>query len=168
MSTISYMTPYEILNTIMSFNTKPTPTALLIKYRFGDRYDGIRTIYEINLLKEEMEKSKKKYDEVCCQSRKERNECYKIISEQEELCAQLKKSNGACFGCFHWKIIEEHEEYVEDYYRMDSEYKSKYEEAEHEYRKELSKKEGWIDEFNEECERDYDDWREREYNMYYS
>ncbi len=163
MATISSMLPYEILNMIMSFNLTPTPTALLIKYSFGELYYGTRTIYEINLLREKMEKAKEKYNEVCIESRKERSECYKKISELEKLCAtQCKTSNR---GCFHPNEIECEEEEVEDYYRYESKYKSKYLAAEDEYRKELSKKEGWEDEYNEECDRDCQDWNERAYNM---
>jgi len=148
----------------MSFNLTPTPTALLIKYRFSERYYGIRTIYEINVMKEEMEKAKEKYDEVCSETRKERSECYKRISELEKLCAaQCKTSNR---GCFHSNEIECEEDNVEDLDRYESKYKSIYESVKDEYRKELSKKEGWEDEYNEECDRDCQDWNERAYNMY--
>lgn len=156
--------PEDIVNMIVSYNLTPSPTALLIKYRFSERYYGIRTIYEINLLKEEMEKAKEKYDEVCSESRKERSECYKKISDLEELCsAQCKTSNRACF---HPNEIECEEEEVEDLYRYESKYKSKYLAAEDKYREELSKKEGWEDEYNEECDRDYQQWNELAYNMY--
>lgn len=153
--------PEEIVNMIVSYNLTPSPTALLIKYRFGERYYGTRTIYEINLLREKMEKAKEKYDEVCIESRKERSECYKKISDLEELCAaQCKTANR---GCFHPNEIECEEEEVEDLYRYESKYKSKYLDAEDKYREELSKKEGWEDEYNEERERDYQAWNERAY-----
>lgn len=153
----------DIVKMIMSYDLKPTPTALLIKFRFGERYYGTRTIYEINLLREKMEKAKEKYDEVCIQSKRERSECYKRISDLEKLCAaQCKEANR---GCCHSNEIECEEEYVEDYYRYDSEYKSKYRIAEDEYREELSKKEGWEDEYKEECERNYQAWNELAYNM---
>lgn len=153
--------PEEIVNMIVSYNLTPSPTALLIKYRFGERYYGTRTIYEINLLREKMEKAKEKYDEVCIESRKERSECYKKISDLEELCeAQCKTANR---GCFHPNEIECEEEEVEDLYRYESKYKSKYLAAEDKYREELSKKEGWEDEYNEELERDYQAWNESFY-----
>ena len=153
--------PEEIVNKIVSYNLTPSPAALLIKYRFGERYYGTRTIYEINLLREKMEKAKEKYDEVCIESRKERSECYKKISDLEELCAaQCKTANR---GCFHPNEIECEEEEVEDLYRYESKYKSKYLDAEDKYREELSKKEGWEDEYNEECDRECQEWNERAY-----
>jgi hypothetical protein len=153
--------PEDIVRMILSYDLTPSPTALLIKYRFGERYYGTRTIYEINVLKEEMEKAKKKYDEVCSESRKGRSECFKRISELDELCAaQCKEPNR---GCCHSNEIECEEEYVDDYYRFDSKYKSMYDSAKHKYTKEIAKKEGWDDEYSEECDRDFQNWSESMY-----
>jgi hypothetical protein len=180
--TVLSILPDEIINMIVSYNLTPTPTALIIQNRFDYYYDGVRTIYEINILKEAMEEDKKKYEEAQSKYSKYRRECYDKISEQEKLCTDdckriLQEHLNTCTStpstcnrryiaydckfknngrCSHYYKIEREQEDIDEYDYHEREYESKYNMAEHEYTKEIAKKEGWIDEYNENREREYE------------
>lgn len=174
--------PDEIVNMIISYNLKISPTAELIKERFSRYYDGVLTIYEINALKELMDKASKDRDDASSNFRKYRSECYSRIREQQELCGEecerileehlhecTAKPNKCtkryvayvceyeCNGrCSHYFKIQQEEEDIEDYNYREGEFASKYHTTENEYKRELAKKEGWLDEYLEDCENAYE------------
>jgi uncharacterized membrane-anchored protein YhcB (DUF1043 family) len=69
-----------------------SPTAKLIKERFSHWYDGKLTIYEINAIKEEMDKAKYELDKFRDEIYENKYELVCSLREQRRLC----KSNDEC------------------------------------------------------------------------
>lgn len=181
--------PEEMINLIISYNMKPTETSLLIRDRFGPNYDGIRTIYEINDLKEEMDNAEREYNKTVSKYRPYLIECYDKLSAQEKLCTaeckqrlqehlnicadcnmeyvgydcEYKDDNGRCS---HYIIMRSQEEDIDHYEYINRKYLSIYNVAKDKYTREVAKKDGTFDEYIEEMERLYEQ-EAREALMYY-
>ena len=70
----------------------PTPIARLISERFSNWYDGKLTIYEIDAIKEKMDKAENDLDRYRDEIRDNRYELLDSLREQKRLC----KSNDEC------------------------------------------------------------------------
>ena len=181
--------PYsEIIDGSKWKSLDPSPIAKLIKSRFGPWYTGKLTIYEINSIKEEMDKVKNNLDtyedeiynnkcELLDSLRKQRMLCKSSTECEEKLDAHLNICNG-CDGkykctknyisydcrfkengrCSHYYEIEHIEERLEDYEYVIHEYNSSYIDLQISYERALADKENRLDEYEQQLEDDWDDY----------
>ena len=164
---------------------EPTPIARLISGRFGQWYDGKLTIYEINAIKEKMDKAKYELDayrdkvwddmwDLNDSLRKQRMLCKSSTECSEKLDAHLNTCNGkykckkefVAYNCqfeengrcSHYYEIENLEEQLENFEYIIDEDTSRYHDLHYEYERALAVKENRLDEYQQQLEDDYDDW----------
>lgn len=181
--------PYcDILNGGKWKPLDPSPVAKLIKSRFGPWYTGKLTIYEINSIKEKMDKVKNNLEayedeiynnkcELIDSLRKQRMLCESSTECVEKLDAHLNICDGyngkyKCTKnyvsydcgfkdngrCSHYYEIERIEERLEDYQYVIDEYTSRYYDLQYEYERALADKENRLKEYQQQLEDDFDYW----------
>jgi uncharacterized membrane-anchored protein YhcB (DUF1043 family) len=175
--------PYsDILNGSKWKSLDISPVAKLIKSRFGPWYTGKLTIYEINSIKEKMDKVKNNLDtyedeiynnkcELVDSLRKQRMLCKSSTECTEKLDAHLNTCDGCTKNyvsydcrfkengrCSHYYEIEHIEERLEDYQYVIDEYTSSYHDLQYEYERALADKENRLKEYQQQLEDDFDDW----------
>jgi len=161
------------------------PIAKHIRYRFGDRYYGKLTIYELLSLKERMTNAEKELEAYRTDVREERRRLERSISQQSLLCRSspqcqekleehLKvcdstykcskdfvayecqfKKNGRCS---HYYEIEHIEEDLGDVDYFLDDYKQKYQKLKNEYERQLAMKENRIDEYDQQMDYEWDEY----------
>ena len=161
------------------------PIAYLIRYRFGDRYYGKLTIYELDSLKERMTNAKRELEAYRTDVREERRRLERSINEQSLLCksspqcqAELEehlkvcdsaykctkdfvayecqfKNNGRCSHYYEIEHIEEDLGNIE--YSIDD-YKQKYQHLKMEYERALATKENRLEEYDQQIEYEWDQY----------
>jgi hypothetical protein len=152
------------------------PVAKLIKNRFGPWYNGPLTVYELDVIKEKMEKAEKQLRDYEKEVRGERHDYIRKIRQQQEMCGdecvrELEEHLKVCKGingkykctkdfvfhdcqfnsengrCSHYYEIEELETELGLCDESIYDFKRKYIFLEREYQKQLAIKENRSEEY---------------------
>ena len=94
--------PYsEILNGSKWRSLKRSPVANLIEFRFGDWYNGKLTIYELNTMKEKIEKKRKSLENYTEKMWPRLSQVRELIREQSNLCSsRVVDTTAPLYGFF--------------------------------------------------------------------
>ena len=184
--------PYiEILNGGKWRLLKRSPVAELINFRFSRDvcgYNGKLTIYELDEMKEQIEKKRKSLEEYRVKMMPRLSQCDELIRKQRNLCSEncyqeLQKHLDACTGdgtgnykcthnrvsyyceykdngrCHHYYEIERlKEDYSENFQYYEERTIEKINELEYEYRYSLAVKENRLREFLYDSDLEDDYW----------
>ena len=98
------------------------PAAKLIKQRFDDYYDGPVTIYELDAIKEKIERTRKSLNDYTNEVNEERNGYLNKIKEQKKLCGdecskKLEEHLKICDGGYS----KDDKNYGKPYYKCERE-----------------------------------------------
>ena len=180
MSTDNILLPIEIVNKIL-IQREPHPLVEIIKERFDSYYTGKLTIYELDIMKQKMERKRKvMYDYELKIFEKEVNhqikrteqvtqcgdECKRILNEHLINCekcsetflsydCQFKSDNGTCS---HYWEIERLDEILDWYSEQKDNREEKYIDIKCKYQEQLAKKENRLEEYYIEKEDEWDDF----------
>lgn len=188
MSVPSFNIPNEIINKIL-LKRGPHPLHQLIKDRFDKYYyDGILTIYELNIIKTNMDEAKNNLNEYSNKNYDKRNEIYNEIIEQKKLCGDeckriLQQHLKICKGfdgtgkykctekhvayscqfkddgrCSHFYEIENLQENLDWYDENIDDLSKEYYKLKNTYERELAKKENRIEEYERQKDEEWDDY----------
>lgn len=181
--------PYiEIVDGAKWESLEPSPIAKLINQRFGYWYTGKLTIYEINSIKEKMDKVKNDLDTYEDKVRNDMWDLKDSLRKQRMLCnsnkecvkkldAHLKICNGfngkyKCNKdsvsydckfkengrCSHYYEIEDLEEQLENFEYVIDKYTSRYHDLQYIYERAMAVKENRLDEYQQQLEDDWDSY----------